>query len=222
MIKIIPAILTDDINELKEKLALCEEVHLTSPGLIERVQIDIIDGIFADNKTIDPSVLANFDTDLKIDFHLMVDEPVNWVEKCVGLGADRIIGQIERMSSQVEFVGKVTSVGLKVGLAIDLATPVSKLDSLILNDLDVVLVMSVSAGFGGQKFDPSTLLRINELNKVRSRDNMSFAICDDGGITLEWIDDVRREGADEVSIGERIFKGDLKENLEKFKKAAYK
>jgi ribulose-phosphate 3-epimerase len=186
------------------------------------VQIDIIDGVFADNKTVEPSVLSNIDTNLKLDFHLMVDEPINWVEKCADAGVDRIIGQIEKMSSQVEFVGKVTSAGLKVGLAIDLGTPVSKLDSLVLNNLDVVLVMSVPAGFGGQKFDRLALLRINELNEIRSRDNMSFAICDDGGITLEWIDDVRREGADEVSIGRRIFKGDLRQNLEKFRKAAYK
>ncbi len=214
MIEIIPAILTNNIGELKEKLAICE-------GIVERVQIDIIDGVFANNKTIDPSVLANIDTNLKLDFHLMVDEPINWVEKCVGLGSDRIIGQIEKMSSQVEFVGKATSAGLKVGLAIDLATPVSKLDPLILNNLDVVLVMSVKAGFGGQKFDPSALLRINELNKIRSRDNTPFRICDDGGITLEWIDDVRREVVDEVSIGKRIFKGDLADNIKKFIKSAY-
>jgi len=222
MIEIIPAILTNDINELKEKLALCEEVQSIDLGLIDRVQIDIIDGVFANNKTIDPSVLGSIDTSLKLDFHLMVDEPISWVEKCVGLGADRIIGQIEKMSSQVEFIGKVTSTGLKVGLAIDLETPVSKLDSLVLNNLDVILVMSVKAGFGGQKFDTEVLSKIKLLDEIRSRDNTPFRICDDGGITLDKIGDVRREGVDEVSIGKRLFKGDLKENINKFRSATYK
>ena len=145
MVEIIPSILTSDPNELRALISRCE-------GVVERVSIDIIDGKFAANKTIDPTVLSAIDTNLKLDFQLMVIEPVNWIEKCVSAGADRIIGHIEHMTSQTEFIGKVQEVGAQIGLGLDLETPVDKLDPLILTNLDVVLVMSVPAGFGGQEF----------------------------------------------------------------------
>src|SRR3989304_6370901 len=104
MIEIIPSILTNDSKELVDKLGICE-------GIVERVQIDIIDGVFASNKTIDPSALFSLETELKLDFHLMVKEPINWVEKCVSAGADRIIAQVEMMENQVDYVGKVQEVG---------------------------------------------------------------------------------------------------------------
>lgn len=214
MIKIIPSILTNDPAELRELLSRCE-------GMVERVSIDIIDGKFAGNKTLDPTALSGIDTILKLDFQLMVIEPVNWVEKCASVGADRIIGHIERMSSQTEFVGKVQEVGAQVGLGLDLATPIDKLDPLILTNLDVVLLMSVPAGFGGQEFRPEVIDKIEKLVKIRSRDATPYKIHDDGGITFDRIDDVRLAGVDEVSIGRRLFKGDLALNLKRFQDAAY-
>ena len=215
MIEIIPSILTNDPKELADKLEICE-------GVVDRVQIDIIDGVFASNKTIDPSALFSLETELKLDFHLMVKEPINWVEKCVRAGADRIIAQIEMMENQVDYVGKVQEVGGGVGLAVDLKTEIDSLDSVILTNLDVVLVMSVPAGFGGQKFDPSALLRVNSLDTKRIRDSIPFRICVDGGVTIENIGRVRKEGVDEVSIGKRLFDGNLEDNIKKYRNAAYK
>ena len=215
MIEIIPSILTNNPQELKEMIHQAEDV-------VERVQIDIVDGQFANNKTIDPSVLETIDTPLKIDFHLMTKEPIDWVERVTRAMADRIIGQVEMMENQLEFVGKVQEVGLSVGLAIDLDTPIDRLDATITNDLDVVLVMSVPAGFGGQKFDERALDKIKRLDEIRVRDKTPFKILADGGITLDRIDDARRAGVDQVALGRRIFKGDLAQNIEKFKKAAYK
>jgi len=214
MIQIIPSILTNDPGELKELILRCE-------GVVERVSIDIIDGKFADNKTIDPSMLFEVETDLKIDYQLMVHEPTNWIERCVRGQADRIIGHVEKMSDQIEFVAKVQGVGASVGLAIDLDTPVSKLDPTILTDLDVVLVMSVAAGFGGQKFDKRALEKIGKLDEIRVRDDTPFKIQDDGGITLESAHNIHRLGADEVSIGKSLFEGDLAANIQKFQKAAH-
>lgn len=214
MIQIIPSILTNDPAELRRLVSLCE-------GVVERVSIDIIDGKFADNRTLTPDVLGEIETDLKIDFHLMVDEPINWVERCVRGQADRIIGQVERMTDQIEFVGKVQEVGAKVGLALDLATPVSQVDSTILTNLDVILVMSVPAGFGGQKFHQIALDKINELIEIRTRDVSPYTIHDDGGITLQSIYNVHKIGADEVSVGRKIFEGDLSENLKRFQEAAH-
>lgn len=214
MVEIIPAILTMDAAEAEEMLGKAE-------GVVERVQIDILDGQFAKNRTIDPSALEDIFTSLNLDFHLMTKEPIDWVEKSVRAMADRIFGQIEMMESQVEFVGKAQEVGVSVGLAIDLDTQVDGLDSAILTSLDAVLVMSVPAGFGGQKFDKSALEKIKRLDEIRARDKTPFKICVDGGITEKNIAKVRRAGADEVSIGRRIFKGDLAKKIKLFRKKAY-
>lgn len=212
---IIPSILTSDPQELEE---LMERVE----GVVDRVQIDIIDGVYANNKTIDPPALNELDTALKIDYQLMTKEPINWVEKCTRGQADRIIGHIEMMSSQVEFVKKVQEVGKEVGLGLDIETSIESLDSSVLTDLDVVLLMSVPSGFGGQKFDRRVLGKISSLAEIRKSDKTPFVIHDDGGVTLEYIDDVGEEGADEVSIGRKLFDGDLKANIDKYLKAASK
>jgi len=214
MVKIVPSILTSDPKELFELLGRCE-------GVVDRVSIDVVDGKFAQNKTITPDILSDFETNLKIDYQLMVDEPINWVEACVRGGADRIIGHIEKMSDQTAFVGKVQEVGAKVGLALDLPTPISEIDPVILNNLDIVLVMSTHAGFVGQDFDTKALDKIDALSEVRARDDTPFVIHDDGGVTLEAIYNVHRVGADEVSIGKRIFNEDLTSAIDKYQKMAH-
>ena len=215
MVKIIPAVLTASPDELRRLIAQAEEVS-------DRIQIDIVDGQFAANKTIDPSILEEIDTNLKIDFHLMTKEPIDWIERCVRGMADRIIGQIEMMKSQIEFVGKVQGVGASAGLAVNIDTPIEKLDPSILNDLDVVLVMSVQAGFAGQEFDRRALDKIKRLDGIRERDDTAFKICDDGGITFDNIRKAEIRGVDEVIIGKRLFEGDIKANIENFMKKAYK
>ncbi|MEK7182780.1 MAG: hypothetical protein AAB694_01330, partial [Patescibacteria group bacterium] len=175
MVTIIPAILTNDPKELEEKLNRLG-------GIVQRVQIDIVDGVFANNKTILPDVLEGVETNLLIDFQLMTKEPKEWVERCVRGLADRIFGHVERMSSQLDFIGKVQEVGAKVGLALDLETPVSAIERVLFNNLDAVLVMSVKAGFGGHEFDPSVLEKIRQLDEIRARDDTPFRICVDGGI----------------------------------------
>ena len=215
MIKIFPSILTSDPDELKELISQVE-------GIVDFVSIDIIDGKFADNKTVDPQALVDFDTNLKFDFQLMVNEPINWVEKCAAAGAERIVGHIEQMSDQVEFVGKVQEVGASIGLGLDLDTPVSKLDSTILTNLDTILVMSVPAGFGGQKFDKKALKKVRELSKIRTKDDTPYKIHVDGGVSFDNISEIVKAGADEVSVGRGLFKGNVKDNIDKLLKAGYK
>lgn len=218
MLEIIPAILTSDPKELEEKIGQAE-------GLVQRVQIDIIDGFFADNKTVSletvSGVIRNLETNISFDIHLMTKDPIDWTERAAGAMADRIIGQIEMMSNQAEFVGKVTETGEKVGLALDLPTPVSALDQAVLNSLDVVLVMSVKAGFGGQEFDESAVEKIKQLDEIRARDDTPFRICVDGGINEGNITMVRRAGADEVVIGHSLFTNDIAKRFEDLKRAAY-
>ena len=222
MVDIIPAILTDNVTDLTQKVKRVNDASYIDGFSVRKIQIDIIDGIFVDNKTIDPANIASLETDLGIDFHLMVKEPINWVEKCANAGADRIIGQIEMMESQVDFVGKVQETGLYVGLAVDLETPISKLDPVILTNVDVVLLMAVKAGWGGQKFDERVLEKIKELDEIRVRDKTPFKICVDGGETEDNIDETHFAGADEVVIGKRLFDGNLAENIKGFEQAAHR
>ena len=212
-IEIIPSLLTSSPQELRQLIRQAE-------GEVNRVHVDIIDGVYANNKTIDPSVLGNIDTNLLIDFHLMVDDPVNWVERCIRAGADRIVAQIEMMGDQVEFVEKVTQAGVGLGLALDLNSDVNEIDETILGSLDNILVMSVQAGFGGQEFHKEALDKIDELDRLRRENGYTYTICDDGGITIEWIDDIRREGADEAVVGRRLFKGNLGQNVEEFEESS--
>ncbi len=220
MVEVIPAILTDNITDLEAKLRSIDEAADLGAN-VHRVQIDVIDGDFAEDRTVDPALLANLETNLSLDFHLMVKGPVNWIEKCANAGADRIIGQIEMMSSQVDFVGRVQETGLYVGLAVDLETPVSKLDPVVLTNVDVVLLMAVKAGKGGQKFDSRVIDKIKVIDEIRVRDKTPFKICVDGGETENVIDDTHFAGADEVVIGRRLFAGNLAQNLEKFQRAAH-
>src|SRR3989344_3198404 len=220
MFEIIPAILTDNPQEARELIAKADGVARLDARLVKRVHIDIIDGVFADNKTVDPSALNEVDHSLLLDFHLMVNEPVRWVEKCVRAGGDRVIGHVEMMESVSEFISEVTEAGLSPGLAFDLGTSIESVEKRLLLDVDVVLVMSVPAGFAGQKFDPKVLDKISELEKIRKTDPTPFKICDDGGVTIEYVDDVRSKGTDEVVIGQRIFEGDLAKNINAYKKAA--
>ncbi len=217
MLEIIPAILTLNKNELEEKISLLSDVS----DIVKRVQIDIVDGKFAKNKTIEPDVIGELDVDQLVDFHLMTKEPVDWVERCARGMSDRIIGHIEMMSSQVKFVGRVQELGFKVGLAVDIDTSLSEIDPVILRDLDVVLIMSVKGGFGGQKFNELALEKIKKLDEMRVYDKTPFRICVDGGINEENISKVRAAGADEVVIGAYFFKENLRTHYQKLEKASY-
>jgi ribulose-phosphate 3-epimerase len=209
MVEIIPSILTASPQEAKEMLLKADEA-------CGKAQIDIVDGVFAANKTIDPSAIAGFETNLSLDFHLMTKEPIDWVERALHAGAERIIGQVELMTDQAAFVGKVQEGGTLVGLALDIDTPVSRIDKEILTSLDTVLVMSVKAGEGGQQFDKRVMKKIKILKEVKAKDETPFRICVDGGITQENIKKVTLAGADEVAIGRRLFEGNIRENIEKY------
>lgn len=205
-VEVIPAILTKSRAELEDMLMKAE-------GAVKRVQIDILDGQFAANKTIDPSIVSEVDTSLLLDFHLMTKEPINWVERAKTGGADRIIGQVEMMGNQEEFIGKVVEAGAMVGLGLDLETPVSALESAIINSLDVVLVMSVKAGFGGQEFNEGALAKIKELASLK-KEGGRFRICVDGGVSKENLARIKATGANEVAIGKRIFAPTVIDGLE--------
>jgi len=210
MIKIIPAILT---NSTEAAVGYIKEVE----GLVDCVSIDIIDGKFAENKTIDPLALSNIETTLSLDFQLMVFEPINWVDKCITSKAKRIIGHVEFMNDQKEFIVKVKESGEKPGLGLDLNTPLEKIKTEVLSHIDVLLLMSVKAGFSSQKFDESVYKKIEQAMQLREINNFNFSIQIDGGIDKEIVKKLDEMGVDEASMTSHIFQGNPSFNLNEIK-----
>lgn len=215
MVDIIPSILTDNPTEFRELLETAETAA-------DRISIDVEDGEMTSTKTVDLVVLDGLSTSADLDFQLMVKEPVNWITKCVDLGADRVIGHIEMMSDQDEFVGKLNNLGVASGLALDIDTPIDELVPGLLNFVEVILLMSYPAGIGGQPFEDRVLEKVKALSKSRKADGHRYAIQVDGGINASTIAKVVAAGADEVSVGRSLFKGDMKQNIEKLQKIATK
>ncbi len=210
--EIIPSILSSDADEAHAMLTLCE-------GVTERAHIDIIDSRFADNKTVTPDDFSDEIYRINLDFHLMVKNPIDWVRRAARANADRIIGQIELMEDQRAFCELVKAEDVLCGLALDLPTGIEALDESVLEGLDVIVVMSVNAGFGGQLFDHNALEKIKDLRLIREEKHYHFRICDDGGVTLENEETLQKAGADEISVGRRLFQGNLSDNIETWKKA---
>ena len=182
MIKIIPAVLTNDKNTALEQIRAVE-------GIAERVSIDIIDGRYAENKTIDPLILADFNSPLVFDYQLMVYEPINWIDKCV------------------------SSHGAKPGLGLDLNTPLEKIQTEVFGHISVLLLMSVKAGFSSQKFDESVYKKIEQAMQLRVMNNFSFSIQIDGGVDKEIAKKLDVMGVEEVSITSKVFQGNPSFNL---------
>jgi ribulose-phosphate 3-epimerase len=197
---IIPAVLTNDINEAIEKVLLAQEKK------VERIQIDVVDGIFAKNKTITPELLKdNEQITGRLDIHLMVKEPVNWIKRSLEGGGERLIGHIEKMNDQVTFSEKVLEEGGVAGLAVDLKTPVTELDTKAIRMSSVILLMAVNAGFGGQPFDKSIYQKIEKLQDIRRQLKTAFTICIDGGVTKPLLSELESFGVEEVVEGRRWY-----------------
>ncbi|MBU1256618.1 hypothetical protein KKA49_02955 [Patescibacteria group bacterium] len=191
MINIVPAILEKSLKEFEEKLSLVW-------GNVSRVQVDIIDGKFAEIITIGPEDLGQIDTVVAFDAHLMVEKPEEWINRCVAGGIDRVFGQVEKMEDKVAFIGDAQAEGLMVGLAYDIDTPLDGLEEYI-NDLDAVLLMAVKAGEQGREFDERVLEKIKAVRKL----SKTVDIVVDGGLNVENIKRcIAAEWAEEIEENE--------------------
>lgn len=204
---VVPAIFASDPKEFGNLLYTCD-------GVVNRVQIDVNDGTFLGERSFLPEVMPALESNLFFDFHLMVKEPIHWLERCARLGADRVFGHVEQIENQNNFVEECQIKGLKIGFAVDIKTPVRLIDPLVAGDLDAVLLMGYPAGRGGQKFDQSVFEKIKDLVDLRRQDKSPFAICVDGGVWEDNIAKLFSLGVDEVVIGRRLFHGDLGSNIE--------
>lgn len=175
MAAIIPAILAKDVSSFEKEIKKVD-------GFVTKIQMDIVDGKFTEVETVMPDALLSIETAVEVEGHLMVDEPEEWIEKCVAAGMTAIYGQVEQMGDKQKFIDGVVEAGLRVGLAFDVATPLTGLDEWI-NTVDGVLLMSVPAGAQGQKFEEIVLEKIKKVREL----SPTVTIVIDGGLNEENI-----------------------------------
>jgi len=200
MVEIIPSILSADFARLAEDIARVE-----SAG-IRMLHLDIMDGHFVPNITIGPPVVRCIRrvTQLTLDVHLMVEEPEKFLDDFVQAGADQISVHQEACTHLDRTLRKVRASGVKVGVVLNPATPLTTLD-YVLDLVDYVLLMTVNPGFGGQEFIPSMFGKIQQLNEMRKSRKLDFRIQVDGGVTLDNLPELVRCGVDWVVTGSKVF-----------------
>ncbi|MGE5431399.1 MAG: ribulose-phosphate 3-epimerase [Syntrophomonadaceae bacterium] len=200
-----PSILNADFARLSDEIALAEK------GGADWLHCDIMDGHFVPNISFGPFIVktAKKITKLPLDVHLMIENPDLYIEDFVKSGADIITVHQEAVVHLNRTIGHIKSLGAKAGVSINPSTPVSMLKE-IAEFADLVLIMSVNPGFGGQHFIESSLRKIRETVRLREEMNAGFLIEVDGGISSENIKKISDAGADVFVIGSAIFKsGDI-------------
>ena len=211
-IQISPSILSADFSQLGNEIKRLEE------GGADMIHVDVMDGHFVPNLTIGPPViktLRNY-TKLPFDVHLMIKPVHKYIKSYAEAGANIITIHPEATDNLKDSIKHIKELGKKVGVSLN---PDTKTDIIkeFLSELDLILIMSVYPGFGGQKFIPEVLSKIEELKNIKLKENLKFDIEVDGGIDFNNSKLVVKAGANILVSGTTIFKnnnGDIKKNIE--------
>ena len=211
MIKIAPSILSADFANLGSELQKLEEARA------DLIHIDVMDGLFVPNLTFGAPVIAKIKgyTKIPFDVHLMVNNPEDSVLQYVKAGADYITVHPEATTHLDRTVNLIKDAGVKVGIAL-LPTTSPDILEYILDKIDLILVMTVNPGFGGQKFMPSQLPKIRKIATMVSNRNIIISV--DGGINKDTAKLCQEQGANLLVSGNYIFSGDCKENIDNLRK----
>lgn len=206
-----PSLLASDFSILGEQVKMLDE------AAAQYVHIDVMDGSFVPSISFGLPVIKSIRkcTDRIFDVHLMIDEPVRYIDEFVDAGADLITVHAEACKHLDRTLHAIKDHGVLAGVALNPATPLSVLD-YILPECDMVLLMSVNPGFGGQKYIPYTTQKIRDLKKMMEEKHCQADIEVDGGVSLNNVQEVLDAGANIIVAGTAVFKGDIRENVESF------
>lgn len=206
-----PSILAADFKVLGQEMKKTEENGAAY------IHFDVMDGMFVPSISFGMPVLASIHdaTEQFMDAHLMVQEPIHYVEAFQKAGADYVTVHLEACEDVKTTLDKIHACGMKAGLAVNPETDVKELVPY-LEDVEMILIMSVHPGFGGQKFIPESLDKIREVRAMLNEKNLETDIQADGGIYVENVREVLDAGANVIVAGSAVFRGDAGENTAKF------
>ncbi len=208
-----PSILSADFSCLREQIQLIDTAGA------EYVHIDVMDGAFVPSISFGMPVIQSIRgcTDKVFDVHLMVEEPIRYVKEFVDCGADLITVHAEACVHLDRTIEAIQEKGVRAAVALNPATDLGVL-KYILPKLDMVLLMTVNPGFGGQKFIPYTLEKVRELKHMVDNQGLSIDIEVDGGVTLSNVKELLDAGANVIVSGSSVFRGNVSENVKNFLK----
>ena len=200
MIKIAPSILSADFSKLAEDIKVVEKAGC------DLLHIDVMDGHFVPNITLGPPIIKSLkgNTTMPFDVHLMIENPDKYISDFIDAGADIITVHSEACIHLHRTIQNIKALGVKAAVSLNPATSLTDIE-YVLEDLDMVLIMTVNPGFGGQSFIPNMLTKIKELKKMIDEKNLNVDIQVDGGIGPDNIHLVTEAGANIIVAGSAIF-----------------